>query len=257
MRILVTGHKGFIGGHIYDYLEKHGYEVYGYDVGDDLGDSKYDVIIHLAARGLIRLSIEYPYEYFNDNLALTLRFLEIARRNKAIFVFSTSGSVENPTNPYSLAKKHSEEWIRLYDKLYGMKSYILRFYNIYGENSRKGAVYLFTRAALKDEVATVYGNGSHIRDYVYVGDVVKVIKDIIDGRLNPGEYEAGTGMGTSVNDLIELIEEITGKKIKISYKDYILEEAEKLVAKNPIIKNPTPLKEGIKHVMTWILNNDC
>jgi len=255
MKILVTGHRGFIGGHIYNYLKSHSYDVNGYDLGDELKDMKYDYIIHMAARGLIRLSTKYPYEYYKDGLDLTMKFLEIARKNNSVFIFPSSGSIKNPTNPYSLAKKNSVEWIRLYSKLYNIDYYILKFYNIYGENAKKGAVYLFTNAALKHQTATVYGDGSHIRDYLYVGDVVKLMEEIIKNKIKPGEYEVGSGKGTSVNDLIKIVEEETGRKINIAHKNYIVDEAVKLVAKDPIIKNPLPLNEGIKKVKEWILKN--
>ncbi len=254
MKILVTGHKGFIGGHIYNYLRENGYEVYGYDLGDNIKDIKYDYIIHMAARGLIRLSTSYPYEYYNDGLNLTMKFLEIARKNNSKFIFPSSGSIKNPTNPYSLAKKNSVEWIKLYNNLYNIDYYILKFYNIYGEYAKKGAVYLFANAALKNETATVYGDGSHVRDYLYVGDVVKLIMDIINNKINPGEYDVGSGTGTSVNALIKMIEAETGRKLSVLHKDYIVDEAENLVAENPVITNPLPLKEGIKRVIECILN---
>lgn len=61
-------------------------------------------------------------------------------------------------------------------------------------------MYLFTKAALNGETATVYGDGTHIRDYLYVGDVVKLIYNIINNKIVPGEYDVGSGTGTSVND---------------------------------------------------------
>ena len=109
MKILVTGHKGFIGGHIYNYLKSNNYDVYGYDLGDELQDIKYDYIIHMAARGLIRLSTKYPHDYYKDGLDLTLKFLELSRKYNSKFIFPSSGSIKNPTNPYSLAKKNSVE----------------------------------------------------------------------------------------------------------------------------------------------------
>jgi len=208
----------------------------------------------MAARGLIRLSTKYPYEYYNDGLNLTMTFLEIARKNNSRFIFPSSGSIKNPTNPYSLAKKNSVEWIKLYNNLYNVDYYILKFYNIYGENAKKGAVYLIANAALKNQTATVYGDGSHMRDYLYVGDVVRLIMDIIGNKINPGEYDVGSGTGTSVNDLIKMIENETGKKLSVTHRDYIVDEAEALVAENPVIKNPLPLKEGIKRVVNCILN---
>lgn len=255
MKILVTGHKGFIGGHIYNYLKSKNYDVYGYDLGDKLEDIKYDYIIHMAARGLIRLSTQYPYEYYTDGLDLTLKFLELARKYHSKFIFPSSGSIQNPTNPYSLAKKNSVEWIKLYNNLYNLDYFILKFYNIYGENSKKGAVYLFTKAALNNKTATVYGDGSHIRDYLYVGDVVNLIYSIINNRIEPGEHDVGSGKGTSVNDLIKLIENVTGKKINHKNEKYIVDEADNLVAVNTIIKNPLPLEIGIEKLVNCIKNN--
>ncbi|MGP6220681.1 NAD-dependent epimerase/dehydratase family protein [Caldiplasma sukawensis] len=255
MKILVTGHKGFIGGNIFNYLKNTQNEVYGYDLEDTIPDVKFDFIIHMAARGLIRKSVEHPYEYFDDGLNLTVKMLELARKSKASFIFPSSGSTAKPTNPYSLAKKNAVEWIDLYGELYGIESYILKFFNIYGENARKGAVYLFTRAAITGETATVYGDGKHVRDFVYVGDVVKFIDDILKGRVRPGDYEIGTGKGTSVIELIDKIEKITGNKINYKNEDYIVNEADNLVARNPAIKNITPLEDGIKRVLNFIKND--
>jgi dTDP-glucose 4,6-dehydratase/UDP-glucose 4-epimerase len=255
VKILVTGHRGFIGGHIFKELLSDGYDVYGYDINDELKDIKYDYIIHMAARGLIRLSTKYPYEYYSDGLDLTLKFLEIARKNNSKFIFPSSGSTLNPTNPYSLATKNSVDWIELYGNLYGIDHYILKFFNIYGENAKKGAVYLFTRAALKNETATVYGNGNHVRDYLYVGDVANLVKGILENKVKPGEYEVGSGIGTSVNELMKIIEKATGKEIKYENKEYIVEESENLIAKNTIIKNPLPLQDGIKRVIDCINSN--
>ena len=208
----------------------------------------------MAARGLIRLSTQYPYEYYKDGLDLTLRFLELARKYNSKFIFPSSGSIKNPTNPYSLAKKNSVEWIKLYNRLYNLDYFILKFYNIYGENARKGAVYLFTNAALNNEPATVYGDGKHIRDYLYVGDVVNLVSDIINNRIQPGEYDVGSGKGTSVNELIQLIENITGKKINYRNEKYIVDEAESLIAEDGIIKNPMMLEDGIRKIVDCIKN---
>lgn len=253
MKVLVTGNKGFIGGHIFSHLsEKNEYEVTGYDMGDTFPEDRFDLIIHMAARGLIRKSIEMPYEYFKDDLALTMKFLEKARIDGSDFVFPTSGSTARPTNPYSLSKVHSEEWINLYRDLYKIHAYILRFFNIYGPGSQKGAVFLFTRAALHDEEVTVYGDGSHRRDYFYVEDMKRVIDLISNHKIEPGNYQVGTGIKTSVNDLVGMIERITGKNIKVNYKPYILEEAEELSASDPLIRDYTPLEEGIKRVIRYV-----
>lgn len=252
MKVLITGHKGFIGSHIYSNLKSDDIALEGFDLGDKLSGKRYDIIFHLAARGLIRKSIEMPYEYFKDNLDLTLKFLELARKNDSEIVFPTSGSMEEPSNPYSMAKKQSVDWIRLYGKLYSIKYYILKFYNIYGPGSRKGAVYLFTKAALNGEKIVVYGDGTHVRDFFNVSDVVKGCKMILNRDIKPGEHEFGTGAGTSVNSLISKIEEITGKRLEVQYEDYIVNEAESLTASNPAIEHPVKLEDGIRQVVEFI-----
>ena len=85
-----------------------------------------------------------------------MKFLELARKNHSMFIFPSSGSIQNPKNPYSLAKKNAVEWIKLYSKLYNMDYFILKFYNMYEESGRKGAVYLFAKVALNNEIG--YGH---------------------------------------------------------------------------------------------------
>jgi nucleoside-diphosphate-sugar epimerase len=247
-KILLTGHKGFIGRHILALLTQHGYTVDGVDLGDPIKNERYDFIVHFGARTLIRNSLDKPYEYFVDGLDLTMRMLEKARKDGSMIVFPTSGSIEEPTNPYSLAKKNAVEWIQLYEKLYGLKAVILKLYNIYGEDSGKGALYIFCKAAAENSEITIYGNGEHIRDYTHVSDVAGLIYRIVSGQLKEGTYEVGTGVGTSVNQLISLVENVSGKKLKVTYKNYVVQEAEELHAKNSVLINPIPIDEGVKLV---------
>ena len=79
----------------------------------------------------------------------------------------------------------------------------MKLFNIYGETSRKGAVYLFTKGALTGEEIPVYGGGNQVRDFIHVNDLVNCVVDIVNGKVSPGEYEIGTGIGTSINDLIK------------------------------------------------------
>jgi len=249
MKILLTGYKGFIGTQIYKSLKESGFDIDGVDLGDLIPERKYDIILHFGARTLIRNSIKAPYEYFQDGLALTVKFLEKARLDNSVFVFPTSGSIDEPTNPYSLSKKEGLEWITLYKNLYSIKAVVLKLFNIYGETSRKGAVYLFTKAALTGEEIPVYGGGNQVRDFIHVNDLVKCIKNIVTGDVGPGEYEIGTGSGTSINDLIKMVESITGKKVKRNDQPFLLKEAPSLFAKNPLPKNPIKPEEGIRMVM--------
>ena len=252
MKILVTGYKGFIGRHIFSMLKSEGFNVDGIDIGDIVKNDRYDFIIHFGARTLIRNSLEKPYEYFVDGLDLTMRMLEKARKDGSLIVFPTSGSIEEPTNPYSLAKKHAVEWIRLYENLFGIKSIILKLYNIYGEDCGKGALYLFCKAAAEETSITVYGNGDHVRDYTHVSDLAKLIYRIVSGEIKEGIYEVGTGIGTSVNDLISLVEKVSGKKLNVIKKPYIVQEAQELYAKESILVNTLPIEDGVKMVYDYL-----
>ena len=73
--------------------------------------------------------------------------------------------------------------------------------------------------------------------------------DIVNGKVSPGEYEIGTGIGTSINELNKKVEYITGKKVKRTDQPFLLKEAPSLFAKNPLPENPIKLDEGIRMVM--------
>ncbi len=252
LKVLLTGDKGFIGTIVFNYLQENGVHPDGFDMGDEFPSKKYDFIIHLAARTLIRKSREMPYEYFSDGLGLTMKFLEKARKDSSVFVFATSGSIEEATNPYSLSKKQGIEWINLYRNLYGIRALLLKFFNIYGESSRKGAVYLFCNAAVSGLEATIYGDGNHVRDYTHVSDVARLILRIVKGEVGPGDHEVGTGRGTSVNELLAKVEEISGVKLVRKHEDYVLPEGESLVAQESVLVDPVPVEEGIKRVLSTL-----
>ena len=249
MKILITGDKGFIGNQISLFFRSHNIDFTGVDKGDIIPDEPFDMVLHFGARTLIRNSLEHPFEYFMDNEVFTMEILERCRKNDAVIVFPTSGSVSLPTNPYSLTKKNGEEWVKMYSRLYGVKSHVLKLFNIYGESSRKGAVYLMCKAAVYNEPATVFGDGTHRRDFVYVGDLVNFVHQIVEGKVKPGDHEIGTGIGTSVNELISKVERLSNNKIRPVYKPYVLEEAEDLHALHSALNKFTKLEYGIKIVL--------
>ncbi len=255
MKILITGHKGFIGSHLFKSLSVN-HELTGFDIEDSFPEGKFDVVIHLAARGLIRKSIERPFNYFEDDLALTMKFLEMTRKNDSVLFFPSSGSAISPSNPYSLSKKQSVEWINLYRRLYSIKAFDMTFYNIYGSGSRKGGVYLFSKMALSGGPITLLGDGNDIRDFVYVTDVVRFITSSINGEFRPGSYEIGTGVGTSIRQLAEMISEEVGGDLQINMEPDVIETAPRLVASSPALTAFIPLREGIKLVMKFIREED-
>lgn len=250
MKILVTGSKGFIGHTVMRTLEKSGYKPDGVDIGDPFpNEKKYDFILHFGARTLIRNSFGMPLEYFEDGLSLTMKYLEKARKDNSVFLFPSSGSTAEPTNPYSLTKKQAVEWINLYRKLYQSRIIVFRLFNIYGTEARKGAVYLFTKAALNEETAVIYGDGTHVRDYINVEDLARTLLEVVKGNIAPGDYEIGSGKGTSVNEVVHMAEQATGKNLTVEHKPFIVEEADELIAHNTIVKDCISLEVGVKNIV--------
>ncbi len=255
LRVLVTGNKGFIGTQVFNHLKEMGIEVDGFDLGDQFPESRYDFIIHLAARTKIRDSKKAPFEYYRDGLDLTMQFLEKARLDSSVFVYPTSGSVAEATNPYSLTKKQGIEWVNLYRKLYSVKAHLLKFYNIYGETSGKGAVYFFCEAARGNGNVTIYGDGNHVRDYTHVSDVSKLMYRIVTGEVKEGDHEVGSGTGTSVNELLSKVEKISGRKLQVTHEEYVLAEADRLVAQHSVLLDPMSIDDGIRRILKFMSEN--
>jgi len=92
----------------------------------------------------------------------------------------------------------------------------------------------------------------HKRDYFYIGDMGKVIDLISEKKIKPGDYQIGTGIKTTVNELISLVTKATGKQLKVKYEPYIIEEGDELYAQNPLITSYTNLNDGISCVIEFI-----
>jgi Nucleoside-diphosphate-sugar epimerases len=127
----------------------------------------------------------------------------------------------DPASPYAATKVCAEIYCKNFRKVYGLRTVILRLFNVYGprrENSSyMGAVTNFMLKIMKGEPVEVFGDGSDIRDYVYVGDVVKAIILSLEKDVS-GEYNIGTGVGTSTNSLIQTIGKVVGVQPSIINK---------------------------------------
>jgi UDP-glucose 4-epimerase len=196
-----------------------------------------NVIYHLVSTTIPKSSNENPVYDVETNLLGTLRLLDVARHHtvrKIVFV-SSGGTVygkpteipikeTHPTDPvcsYGIAKLAVEKYLYLYHQLYGLDYCVLRLGNPYGERQRvtgaQGAVAVFMHKAVLDEPIEIWGDGSVIRDYVYVKDAVRALSL---ARCNSSEhriFNIGGGHGRSLHDLVSELEKITGRKLKRSY----------------------------------------
>lgn len=152
-----------------------------------------DYVLHQAAWGSVPRSIEMPLDYEDVNIRGTLNMLEAARRNKVKkFVYASSSSVYgdhaslpkkegqegNLLSPYALTKRACEEYGKLYCRLYGLDTYGLRYFNVFGKRQNPDGEYAaviprFIRQMLRGERPVIYGDGKQSRDFTYIENVIE------------------------------------------------------------------------------------
>ena len=218
LKILCSGHKGFIGSHLYERLIADGHDVEGIDLkdGNDIRKynftEKYDVIFHLAAQSSIPKCEEYPVRAHTHNVLGTLQILEHARKTNAKFIFSSSSSVEYPSI-YGTQKYFGEVYGTLFFELYRLKFVALRYFNVFGERqeiSGDGSLVLptFFEQYKEKKPFTIVGSGEQRRDFVYVKDVVEAnIKamNFLDKEII-GMFNIGSGKNYSINEIADMID---------------------------------------------------
>tara|TARA_A100001011_G_C14317957_1_gene848888 strand:- start:1284 stop:2276 length:993 start_codon:yes stop_codon:yes gene_type:complete len=189
-------------------------------------------VIHLAALSDIVPSIESPIEYLNTNIMGTLNVLECMRKHKIKkIIYSASSSCYGndpkvPTNenseintkyPYAFSKFVGEKLIQHYANVYGINYISLRLFNVYGTRSRTNSAYgaalgVFIKQKISNHPYTIIGKGNQKRDFIYVADVVDVIKKSLTTSKKNKVYNIGAGSPKSINFLVKILK---GPKIFI------------------------------------------
>ena len=190
------------------------------------GELRPEVCFHLAAQIDVRVSVERPDVDADVNVVGTLQVLEAARRHGTKVVFSSTGGAiygecerpatedhpRRPLAPYGVSKLAAEEYIAAYNRLYGGTHVSLRYGNVYGPrqdpHGEAGVVAIFMSALRDGQTPKIYGDGTQTRDYVYVADVVAATLAAVgqDG----GVFNVGTGAETSVRELYDRVERVSG-----------------------------------------------
>ncbi len=241
-----------------------------------LGQDHFDVIFNLAARAGVRYSMENPHIYMRTNAIGQLNLLDLAVRLQTpkVVMASTSSlyagqkmpfsedlAVNTPISPYAASKKAAEVMSYTYHFLYGLDISIVRYFTVYGPAGRPDmCIFRFIRWIDQGQPIELFGDGRQSRDFTYVEDIAA--GTIAAAR--PLGFEIinlGGGLEpTSLNEVIEQIERLLGKKAAIDYRPFhkadILEtQADISKARRLLEWSPkTPLSEGIAACVEWYLN---
>ena len=311
-RILVTGGAGFIGSHLVDrlldggdarvtvvdnfsdfydpaikraniapYLATENFELVEADITDSrvmedlFSRSKFDCVVHLAARAGVRPSLEAPLAYETTNVRGTFNLLEAARRTEVHrFIFGSSSSVygvnsrvpfseddpvASPISPYAVTKIAGEAACHTYSHLYGLRIVCLRLFTVYGARQRPDlAIHKFARLISKGLPIPMFGDGTTRRDYTYIDDIIAGL--IAAMKYDDSSFEVinlGESRTVELRRLVELIEQALGKRaiidhqpqqpgdVPVTFAD--VSKARRLLGYEPA----TQIEDGILRFVEW------
>lgn len=200
-----------------------------------------EFIIHLAARAGVRSSILDPFVYIHSNIEGTTRLLELAVRYKIRnFVMASSSSVygnsssllldehqmvDFPLSPYAATKRITELLGNYYQQTWGLPISILRFFTVFGPRGRPDmAPFLFIDSTARGKTISLFSNGSSVRDYTYIDDIVNGVVRALDRPSNldnttswpdPNIFNLGKGDATLLTHFVDLVSKYVGKKSEI------------------------------------------
>lgn len=237
-----------------------------------------DAIVHLAADTRVMDSIEDPTFNFEVNVIGTFNLLKEARAAgiSRIVNASTGGAIcgdvpppvheamaANPASPYGASKLAVEGYCSAFGASYDLPTASLRFSNVYGPLSfHKGSVVAhFLRRIINGEELVVYGDGTQVRDYVFSEDLAEGIRLGLESTVT-GPYQLGTGIGTTINELIALMRETVGPDypFEVRHDDFRAGEVmnswcDVSHARQALGYNPTTtLKDGLAQTWQWFLD---
>jgi UDP-glucose 4-epimerase len=235
-----------------------------------------DVVNHQAGQASVAVSVREPRKDAHVNVIGTLNLIEQAvRTGVRRFVFASTGGAiygecervpvtedqpARPISPYGVHKLCAEHHLFAAHHLYGLSWTALRYANVYGPRQdplgEAGVVAIFARAMLADEAPTIFGDGLHTRDYVYVGDVALANVRALEAG-SGGVFNIGTGSQTATQGIFEALKRHTGYAAEPRYgpsrpgdvRRIALDvaRAEQALGWKPRV----PLDDGLRRTVEW------
>jgi nucleoside-diphosphate-sugar epimerase len=240
-----------------------------------VSEQKFDAVVNLAARAGVRASVEDPWLFVDTNITGTLNLLELCRRNGiSKFLLASTSSIyganpvyptpetessSEPLQPYAASKKGAEALAHAYHHLYGLDVSIVRYFTVYGPAGRPDlSVFRFVQWIMEGRTVHIHGDGEQSRGFTYVDDIahgtILALKPLGYEVINLGGHEVIT-----INDLVGLVEEVTGRKAVVQHGPANLADmranqadvskARKLLGWEPRVD----LAEGIRRLVAWYM----
>lgn len=236
-----------------------------------------DIVYHLfSTNNPSSSNIDFEKEIM-PNIEFSIRLLESCVKNniKRVIFISSGGAIYdmnekcplkedskvNPKSTYGLQKLMIEKLLYLYNFKYNLDYKIVRLSNPYGPYQRPGILGVVSTSiynALNDKEITIYGDGKIVRDFIYIDDAIRGIINISNSKTNTRIYNLGTGIGTSINDMLMIIEKVLNKKLNVKYSesrkiDYKINYLNVSLYENEFGKmNNISLEEGIKKTIDFM-----
>lgn len=237
-------------------------------------ENQIDIVIHLIGTTVPSISNENIIYDIDSNLINTIKLLNIMKQYqiKNIVFPSSGGTIYgiskkehkefDPTTPicsYGIMKLTTEKYLYLYNYLYGINYLILRLSNPFGKyhkSPRQGLINVVLEKILNGESIEIWGNGSVVRDYIYIKDLVRIMADLIEKNVQNEIINIGSGQGYSINEILTIIQEEIGdfplkymeaRKVDVPYLVLNIDKLKTLLNINLI-----GIEEGVKKTYNWL-----
>ena len=247
-------------------------------------DEKYDIVVNFASRASRVEWEKHPVDVALSNAIGSKNLIETALKSNALYVYASSSEVYGdakviPTpedyvgcvsttgsrSPYDEGKRFGDAITKAYERQYGLRNIIIRFFNTYGPRMRGGDFYgrvvdRFIQQAMHNEPITVYGDGTQTRSFTYVSDTIDgVITAITRGK--EGEvYNIGNDFETSIADLAKIVRKLVESSSKIYFKDLPENDPKRRAADITKMRElgwgpKISLEEGIRNIVKYNQGN--
>lgn len=265
MRIAVTGSSGFVGKNLIKTFLKEHIDIIEIDFSTGIDITQFsqckaiphfDLMIHLAARTFIPDAYKQPREFYHTNILGTINMLELCRQYNSRFIFTSSYVYGIPkylpideahplsaNNPYTDTKIICENLCRSYHQYFGIKTIIVRPFNIYGKGQSDN--FLISSIFKQAKTGNVQLQSSRPkRDYIHIIDVISAYSKMISYENSEFEiFNLGSGNSYSVKEITELINRQFNNSLKITFS-----ENERINE----VPNTVANIEKVKKILSWL-----